>query len=410
MATIKYLIQSQNENAPIYVRFRDGRTTDIKVKTNFSVNPKDWNQEKEAPKHTKTVLLKNLDTDLSNLKAKIKESYNSSDREGKNIDSEWLREIISPSKSNTLTNKLVDYYDYYLKLRGNSITPNTIKKLKSYKKLLIKFEKSENKNFQLNEIDLVFQTKLTEYGNTNMYSDNYISDVIKYVKTICKNAKTNGVKVNPQTESLSIKKTKVPFTYLTEQDLNKIEKFDFKVEYLDNVRDWLIISCETGQRVSDFMRFEKSMIKDATTPIGRKIKILEFTQKKTNKEMGVFINPKVEKILKKRNWEFPRKISEQRYNEYVKIVCKEAGINEIVEGSMKDKESNRQVTGRFEKYKLICSHTGRRSFASNNYTKYQIGHLKSQTGHTSERTFLDYIGKTNLDYSLAFADEILSKK
>jgi hypothetical protein len=410
MAVIKFLIQSKNENAPIYVRFREGRTTDIKVKTNFSVNPKDWNQEKEVPKHTKTVLLKNLDTDLSNLKSKIKESYNSSDREGKNIDSEWLRELISPSKSNTLPNKLVPYFDYYLQLRGNSITPNTIKKISSYKNFLIDFEDEEKKKFQINEIDLVFLNKLLEYRIKKNYSENYISDVVKYVKTICKNAKTNGVKVNPQTESLSVKKSKVPFTYLTEQDLNKIEKFDFKVEYLDNVRDWLIISCETGQRVSDFMRFDKSMIKDAVTPKGKKIRLLEFSQKKTNKKMSIFLTQKVEKILKKRKGQFPRKISEQRYNEWVKIVCKEAEINEIVEGSMKDKESNRQVTGKFEKYKLICSHTGRRSFASNYYMKYPIGYLKNQTGHTSERTFLDYIGKTNLDYSLAFADEILSKK
>jgi integrase len=151
------------------------------------------------------------------------------------------------------------------------------------------------------------------------------------------------------------------------------------------------------------------MIKDATTLKGKKIKIIEFSQKKTIKNMGIYLSPKVEKILKKRNGEFPRKISEPRYNEYVKIVCQEAGINEIVEGSMKDKESNRQVSGKFEKYKLICSHTGRRSFASNNYMKYPIGFLKNHTGHSSERTFLDYIGKTNLDYSLAYADKYLEE-
>lgn len=410
MAIIKFIIQSKKDNAPIYVRLREGRSIDIKVKTDFKVNPNEWNHEKEVPKHTKTVLLKNLDTDLSELKTKIKVSLNSSDREGKNIDSEWLREIIFPSKTNTITNKLVAYFDYYLKLRGNSITATTKRKISSNKNFLDEFEKYENKIFQINEIDLEFKQRLLDYSEKKGYHNNYISDILKYVKTICKNAKANGVKVNPQTESLAIKKSKVPFTYLTEQDIEKIEKFDFKADYLDNVRDWLLISCETAQRVSDFMRFDKFMLRDATTPKGKKIKILEFSQKKTTKQMGIFLTPKVEEILKKRNGQFPRKISEQRYNEYVKIVCQKAGINEIVEGSMKDKESNRQITGKFEKYKLICSHTGRRSFASNGYMKYPIGYLKNQTGHSSERTFLDYIGKTNLDYSLAFADEILDKQ
>jgi hypothetical protein len=410
MATIKYLLQSQSENAPIYVRFREGRLIDLKVKTNFFINPKDWDSEKEMPKNLKTVFLKNLDTDLSNLKSKIKESFNKSDREGKNIDSNWLKEIISPSQNSVLPNKLIAYFDYYLMLRGNSIKPNTIKKIKSYKNLLIDFEKKSKKNYQINEIDLIFQQKLVQYSNSNDFNDNYIAGVIKYVKTICKSARLNGLKTNPQTELLSVTKSKVPFTYLTEQDIVKIEKFDFTLDYLDNVRDWLLISCDTGQRISDFMRFEKNMIRDAITPKGKKVRLLEFVQEKTGKSMSIVITKMVERILKKRNGEFPRKISDQKYNEYVKIVCEKAEINEIVEGSMKDKETKRQVTGKFEKYKLICSHSGRRSFASNYYMKYPIGYLKNQTGHSSERTFLDYIGKTNSDYSLAFADEILSKK
>ena len=305
---------------------------------------------------------------------------------------------------------MIAYFDYYLLLRGKSIKPNTIKKIKSYKNLLSEFEKESKKNYQINEIDLIFQQKLSEYFDKENLSNNYLSDVIKYVKTICKNAKLNGLQFNLQTELLSVSKTKVPFIYLTENDIVKIEKFNFTLDYLDNVKDWLLISCATGQRISDFMRFEKNMIIDAVTPKGKKVRLLQFVQEKTGKSMSIFISKMVERILKKRNGEFPRKISDQKYNEYVKIVCEKAEINEIVEGSMKDKDSNRQVTGRFEKYKLVCSHTGRRSFSSNNYLKYPIGYLMNQTGHTSERTFLDYIGKTNLDYSLAFADEILDKK
>ena len=77
---------------------------------------------------------------------------------------------------------------------------------------------------------------------------------------------------------------------------------------------------------------------------------------------------------------------------------------------MKDKETKRQVTGYFKKHQLVVSHIGRRSFASNYYMKFPIGYLMNQTGHTSERSFLAYIGKSNADYSLAFADELFDKK
>ena len=83
--------------------------------------------------------------------------------------------------------------------------------------------------------------------------------------------------------------------------------------------DWLIISCYTGQRVSDFMRFTKEQIR-----IEEGKHLIEFTQKKTGKNMTVPLHHKVLKILEKRNGEFPRPISSQKYNDYIKKVCAKA--------------------------------------------------------------------------------------
>jgi hypothetical protein len=410
MASVRFLIQSKNDNAPIYVRLRDGRKLDLKVKTSFIINPLEWNAEKERPKHTKTENLKKLDVDLIDLKSNILKAYNQRIENNSNIDNAWLQEIISPDQNSKIPTKLVPYFDYYLLLKGNTIKHNTIKKITSYKTLLISFEKKQKKSYQINEVDINFQKRLEAYCTSNNYSTNYISDILKYIRTICKNAGQNGVKSNIQTESLRIKKTEVSFTYLTldEIEIIKNKKYDF--DYLDNVRDWLLISCETGQRISDFMKFKKSMIREATTPKGKKIKLIEFTQEKTGKKMSVVVTEMVEEILKKRNGNFPRAISDQKYNDYIKIVCELAGIDEIVQGSMKDKETKRQISGYFKKYQLVSSHIGRRSFASNYYMKYPIGYLMRQTGHSSERTFLNYIGKSNSDFSLAFADELFDKK
>lgn len=410
MASLRFLIQSKNDNAPIYVRLRDGRKLDLKVKTSFIINPLEWNAEKERPKQTKTEKLKKLDVDLIDLKSNILKAYNQRIENNSNIDNAWLQEIISPDQNSKVPTKLVPYFDYYLLLKGNTIKHNTIKKITSYKTLLISFEKKQKKSYQINEVDINFKKRLEAYCTSNNYSTNYISDILKYIRTICKNASQNGVKSNIQTESLRIKKTEVSFTYLTldEIEIIKNKKYDF--DYLLNVRDWLLISCETGQRISDFMKFNKSMIREATTPKGKKIKLIEFTQEKTGKKMSVVVTEMVEEILNKRNGNFPRAISDQKYNDYIKIVCELAGIDQIVHGSMKDKETKRQISGYFKKHQLVSSHIGRRSFASNYYMKYPIGYLMRQTGHSSERTFLNYIGKSNSDFSLAFADELFDKK
>lgn len=410
MATVRFLLQSKNENAPIYIRFRDGRKFDLKVKTGFIVNLSDWNPSKDKPKHTKTDMLAKLEVDLTDLKSKILKEYNQKTEKNSNIDISWLQEIVAPTENFKTPTKLVPYFDYYLLIKGNTIKFNTIKKIKTFKLLLSNFEKIEKKSYQINEIDLIFQQKLVAYCKSNNYSTNYISDILKYVKTICKSANQNGVKSNIQTESLKIKKSEVSFTYLTFEDIHRIKNKELDLDYLDNARDWLLISCETGQRISDFMKFNKSMIREAISPKGNNIKLIEFSQEKTGKKMSVVVTEMVNEILNKRGGNFPRPISDQKYNDYIKIVCELAEIDEVVKGSMKDKETKRQVTGYFKKYQLVVSHIGRRSFATNYYMKFPIGYLMNQTGHTSERTFLNYIGKTNTEYSLAFADEILEKK
>lgn len=410
MATVRFLIQTKKDNAPIYIRLRDGRKLDLKVKTSFIVNPIDWNASKERPRHTKTEMLSKLDEDLLDLKSDILKAYNQRIENNSNIDIAWLQDIITPDQNSKIPTKLVPYFDYYLLIKGNTIKLNTIKKITSFKLLLSNFEKKQRKSYQINEIDLNFQQKLVAYCKSNNYSTNYISDILKYVRTICKSANQNGIKSNIQTESLKIKKTEVSITYLTPEEIQKIKDKQFDFDYLDNARDWLLISCESGQRISDFMKFKKFMIREATTPKGKQIKLIEFTQEKTGKKMSVVVTDMVEEILKKRDGNFPRPISDQKYNDYIKIVCELAEIDAVVQGSMKDKETKRQVTGYFKKHQLVVSHIGRRSFASNYYMKFPIGYLMNQTGHTSERSFLAYIGKSNADYSLAFADELFEKK
>lgn len=46
--------------------------------------------------------------------------------------------------------------------------------------------------------------------------------------------------------------------------------------------------------------------------------LIEFTQVKTNKIMSIPLDKKIIKIMEKYDGEFPRKISDQKYNNYIK--------------------------------------------------------------------------------------------
>lgn len=53
----------------------------------------------------------------------------------------------------------------------------------------------------------------------------------------------------------------------------------------------------------------------------------------------------------------------------------------------------RKKHGTFSKWKLVSSHIGRRSFATNHFGKIPTPIIMAATGHKSESSFLKYIGK-----------------
>ena len=173
----------------------------------------------------------------------------------------------------------------------------------------------------------------------------------------------------------------------------------FNSEALDNARDWLIISCETGQRVSDFLRFKKEMIR-----YENKKPLIEFTQAKTEKIMTIPLSKKVMAILKKRKGDFPYKLSDPKYNLHIKTLCELAGLTKLTKGSRINPKTNRKEKGIYPKWELIASHIGRRSFATNNYGRIPTSLLIVATGHSTEKQFLEYIGKSDSQKALQLAE------
>ena len=102
--------------------------------------------------------------------------------------------------------------------------------------------------------------------------------------------------------------------------------------------------------------------------------------------------------------EFPRKISASNYNIYIKTVCKKAKLNEIVTGSLKDPKTKKLKVGKYEKWQLVSSHIGRRSYATNFYGKMPTHLLMVATGHTTEKALLVYIGKADTNHSAEIAE------
>ena len=411
MASINFLYRSTKENANLNLRllFRyNDKDYVFGAKTKFEIEKNYWS--KQHKKKSKDIDITNKQTEVNNKLNKIENhvlnAFNSVNTV--NINKEWLQTQIDyyynpPQQKKEIPTDLIKYIDYYIDYRKNEITKSTLKKIKVVKQLLIRFEASRNQTIFINEINDSFKNEFVNYCKKELYASGTIQRAFVWIKTFCKHARFLGIEIHYQLDSLNIKRSKKSDKiYLTFEDLTKIENISKNnlTDSLENAKDWLIISCYTGQRVSDFMNFtdEQIRIEDGKH-------LIEFTQKKTGKNMTVPLHSKVLEILKKRNGKFPYKISDQKYNDFIKTVCELAELNQPTKGSkMKETEKSsriyRKQLGTYKKHELITSHIGRRSFATNFYGKIPTTYLIYITGHSTEKMFLNYIGKSNKDLAL----------
>jgi hypothetical protein len=109
------------------------------------------------------------------------------------------------------------------------------------------------------------------------------------------------------------------------------------------------------------------------------IPYLDFVQYKTQAPVSLPLQPALMKVIEDCEGQFPRAISNDKYNDYIKKVCQLVGINERIQrskaevirmmrrGRMVKVTSKKQ--GLYAKWELVSSHIGRRSFASNHFGK-----------------------------------------
>lgn len=416
MATINFLYRSTKDKAFLNARllYRFNNTDYVfGAKTKFEVSKEHWNNYHVIDKKTKKIKgtkdpdinnkILEVKTELNNIENYILNAFNASSPDA--INKEWLKTQIDyyynpPKQPNKAPTNLIDYIDFYIEYRKHELKETSIKKFKVIKHKLERFETYRKKQILIKDINEDFKNEFVSYLKKQLYSKNTRQREFVFIKTFCKHARFLGIETHPQLDNLSLERDNdIQKIYLTFEDLTKIENIDKNklTDSLNNAKDWLIISAYLGQRISDFMHFTDKQIR---VEDGKHL--LEFTQKKTNKLTTIPVHPKVIEILNKRNGKFPKAISDQKYNDYIKDVCKLAELNQPTKGSKlvetePDSGVFRKKTGIYKKWELVTSHIGRRSMATNFYGKIPTSFLINITNHATESQFLSYVGKSNKD-------------
>ena len=406
MVNISFQFRSKQEKAPLEIRvsYRKGKKRISQYAKTQIVVEGEFFREYQAGKQFKDITKKNRQTVLSDQLSTLKKFIEAALPHETDIDPDILKQIVKdfyfPVEQNEIPDNFLAYLDYYLSLRelDFKVKIRTWQKWQAVKNKIVRFFADTGESLKVEEINETFKNLWVEWNTKQQYAQSTIMKELKMIKIVCTHAQSKGVKVSPDIVSrlkMKGKNIELPIIYLTMTELKGIMKLDDLPEYLENARDWLLISCLTGQRVSDFMRFDASMFNIVE---GRTF--LEIKQVKTGRVVSIPITEQVLNILNKRGGNFPHPISDQKYNDYVKEVCKLAGINKPTKGRLAKvvqidgKNETRKIIGTYEKWQLIGSHIGRRSFASNYYQRMKTSEIKDITGHATEQMLLQYIGKS----------------
>jgi integrase len=397
-------VKNPKEPQTIYFCYRDGRNTKFDASIKNTVMVDDWDSQKEKVRERVRIInhvqINSLITNLShhfnsfkndNTSKGVTASYN----EVREHFNQFFKKPEPKPEPEPRKPTIFEYFDIYLSKpeTQRKLTHGTVKSYNLSKTFLQRFN-DEERNFDFSDINMDWYNEFVEWCEGQGYSKNYIGKHIKILKRILKYAYAKGDSNNNSflDDDFKVLREEVDNVYLDEEELKKIFELDLKAKPRHELaRDLFIIGCYTGLRISDYNNLLDRNIIEVK---GKKLfSVYPKKTKKSKKKVAMPMHYYIEDILKKYGGSPPPSMPEQQLNKLIKEVAEWAGIDSV-EYYVKT-VGGKEINVKDYKFNLIKSHTARRSFCTNAYfDDMDIIDIMSISGHSSEKTFLNYIKAT----------------
>lgn len=298
--------------------------------------------------------------------------------------------MLDLSKSN-----LIECLNEFARNRG-PIHPSIVGNIRSCVYHLERLQKSLNVTLKPIQVTSIFNNRFVVYLMDQGLCISSVETLCVGIRSALDWASKFQARVHPSFKDIDIPKYRATQIALSADDISRIYHFDFSTvncrpqlkKTLEKVRDMFVLGCNLGQRHSDLVRITRENFADG------KFKIIQ--QKTKNKAVvdlyKMAIDRKVAiEILEKYNYEAPYKADRSNYCKHLHQLMRFIFGEEMVSPTVVTGDLTK--TKLVPKYKMVTSHTARRSFASYNYVirNYSARQVMKATGHTEEKSFKAYI-------------------
>lgn len=297
----------KNGTCPIYIVLQRNNVTQ-KLSLSEFIEEKYWDKDKEQ----------GIGKGFGNLNAVIKKKKQNLEdfiRESKSIGRPLSKTDISNfwnGKTETDNEILFStFYESYCKRHFQTIRKSTQIHYTTLGKKIDDFKP----NLIVSEIDYSF---MVEFDNYLVETKSGRYNMIKFLKTVLKEAVKLGVLKNESWKGLKNVSPNAREVYLTPAEINKIEICDLSTKkHLELTRCMFLFSCYTGMRYSDVVALKKENYKNG---------VITLKQVKTGVDLKVPVNIEAKKIIckywakRKENENIFPRIENQTVNRYLKKI------------------------------------------------------------------------------------------
>ena len=400
MANVRFCLRSSDERMQsVYLSFRFGRNDKLFYALPTKASPTFWDSEKERVRVSRYCpYADGVNNFLSGVEKYVEDFISDSVERGELVTKESLRHHLDVRFGKaTDTSSFHEFFKSYIKecdvrlngrRGGQKVTYKTKREYARTYEYICMYEKKRKVHLEFADIDQSMLTDFVGFLQGLNLSTNTIAHKVISLKAAMRAAVERDFTDNRKWMYYKIATEETEAVALNEDELERLREFPFKDGRLERIRDLFLLMCWTGLRFSDVMRLRQENIQDD---------LISIQQQKTNNYVTIPVHPVFREI-----WEryqgLPIKISNQRFNENIKEICKAVGINDKVIKSIT--RGGVKQTRVYEKWELVSAHTGRRSFATNVY-KSGFPHISIMkiTGHRTEAAFLKYIKVTQEEHA-----------
>jgi integrase len=302
-----------------------------------------------------------------------------------------LFEFSIPITKNPTT--FLDYFErsFIERIKLQNLSDYTIRKHTTFLHTLKAFAEFKGvSDFEFADLnrDWAFAFKNWRFAAPRLHHINYVAKDFDTIRRVIEEAEAYDnivISNHYKTDAFKIKKIVSDEVSLNYDELLKIYTVDLS-EYPDGfetVRYDFILACLTGMRWGNWSIKKENIIEKNGH------KMIKLVTEKNFATCLIPIHPLALEILTRFDFNMPT-ISQQKTNEYIKIIAEKAGLTEVV--LLKDSKGGKVVTTSKMKFEEISTHTARRSFVTIALMEWKLPpqYIMPLTGHKTQKQLFEY--------------------